>query len=93
LLPRVIIAENRFGVDAELIAKFARLRCRIKEVGIKYTARTYAEGKKVRWKDGLRAVYVIVKYGLFHRASYGTPVSPLQEDARFSLIDQRSAKS
>jgi hypothetical protein len=47
----------------------------------------------VRWKDGLRVVYVIVKYGLFHRASYGTPVSPLQEDARFSLIDQRSAKS
>jgi glycosyltransferase involved in cell wall biosynthesis len=93
LLPRVIIAENRFGVDAELIAKFARLRCRIKEVGIKYTARTYAERKKVRWKDGLRVVYVIVKYGLFHRASYGTPVSPLQEDARFSLIDQRSAKS
>jgi len=93
LLPRVTIAENRFGVDAELIAKFAKLRCRIKEVGIKYTARTYAEGKKVRWKDGLRAVYVIVKYGLFHRASYGTPVSPLQRDARFSLIDQRAAKS
>ena len=68
LLPRVTIAENRFGVDAELIAKFARLRCRIKEVGIKYNARTYAEGKKVRWKDGLRALYVILKYGLFERA-------------------------
>jgi hypothetical protein len=52
LLPRVIIAENRFGVDAELIAKFARLRCRIKEVGIKYTARTYAEGKKCGGKTG-----------------------------------------
>lgn len=68
LLPKVTIAENRFGVDAELIANFARLRCRIKEVGIKYNARTYAEGKKVRWKDGIRALYVILKYGLFGRA-------------------------
>ena len=68
LLPKVTIAENRFGVDAELIANFARLRCRIEEVGIKYNARTYAEGKKVRWKDGIRALYVILKYGLFGRA-------------------------
>jgi glycosyltransferase involved in cell wall biosynthesis len=67
LLPSVTIAENRFGVDAELIAKFARLRCRIKEVGINYNARTYAEGKKVGWKDGLRALYVILKYGMFDR--------------------------
>ena len=67
LLRGLTIRENRFGVDAELIAKFARLRCRIKEVGITYKARTYAEGKKVRWKDGLRAIYVILKYGLFDR--------------------------
>lgn len=67
LLLGLTIRENRFGVDAELIAKFARLRCRIKEVGITYNARTYAEGKKVRWKDGLRAIYVILKYGLFDR--------------------------
>jgi glycosyltransferase involved in cell wall biosynthesis len=67
LLRGLTIRENRFGVDAELIAKFARLRCRIKEVGITYNARTYAEGKKVRWKDGLRAIYVILKYGLFDR--------------------------
>ena len=65
LLRRVTIAENRFGVDAELVAKFARLPCRIQEVGVTYDARTYADGKKVRWKDGLRAVYVILKYGLF----------------------------
>ena len=67
LLRGLTIRENRFGVDAELIAKFARLRCRIKEVGITYNARTYAEGKKVRWKDGPRAIYVILKYGLFDR--------------------------
>jgi glycosyltransferase involved in cell wall biosynthesis len=69
LLPSVTIAENRFGVDAELVAKFARLRCRIREVGITYKARTYAEGKKVRFKDGVRALYVILKYGLFERRS------------------------
>jgi glycosyltransferase involved in cell wall biosynthesis len=68
LLPKMTIAENRFGVDAELIAKFARLRCRIDEVGIRYNARTYAEGKKVLLKDGLRALYVILKYGLFDSA-------------------------
>ena len=67
LLRRLTIRENRFGLDAELVAKFGRLRCRIKEVGITYRARTYAEGKKVRWKDGLRAIYVIMKYGLFER--------------------------
>jgi glycosyltransferase involved in cell wall biosynthesis len=67
LLEGLTISENRFGVDAELIAKFAGQRCRINEVGITYNARTYAEGKKVRWKDGLRAIYVILKYGLFHR--------------------------
>lgn len=68
LVRRVTIHENRFGVDAELIAKFAKLRCRINEVAITYNARTYAEGKKVCWKDGLRALYVIFKYGLFERA-------------------------
>src|ERR1700682_3447802 len=68
LVPGLTICENRFGVDAELIAKLARNRCRIHEVGITYTARTYAEGKKVRWKDGLRAIYVILKYNLFDRA-------------------------
>jgi glycosyltransferase involved in cell wall biosynthesis len=67
LVRRVTIDENRFGVDAELIAKFAKLRCRFKEVEITYNARTYAEGKKVCWKDGLRALYVIFKYGLFER--------------------------
>jgi glycosyltransferase involved in cell wall biosynthesis len=70
LLPNVTIDENRFGVDAELIAKFARLRCRIGKVGIRYNARTYAEGKKVGWKDGLRALYVILKYGFFEPLRY-----------------------
>jgi hypothetical protein len=69
LLPGLTICENRFGVDAELVAKFARNRCRISEVEITYQARTYAEGKKVGWRDGLRAIYVILKYNLFERGN------------------------
>jgi glycosyltransferase involved in cell wall biosynthesis len=56
--------ENGFGVEGEITAKLARMRCRIYEVGISYQGRTYAEGKKVTWKDGLRAIYAIVRYNL-----------------------------
>ncbi len=60
------IEENRFGFEPEVTAKLARLpNIRIYEVGISYYGRTYAEGKKINWKDGVRAVYCILKYGLF----------------------------
>ena len=61
------IEENRFGVEPEIIAKLARTSCRIYEVGISYSGRTYAEGKKINWKDGVRAIYAIVKYNLGQR--------------------------
>jgi glycosyltransferase involved in cell wall biosynthesis len=64
LIKSIRIEEDRFGVEPEIIAKLARTGCRIYEVGISYSGRTYAEGKKINWKDGLRAIYVIVKYGL-----------------------------
>ncbi len=58
--------EKRFGFEPEVTAKIARIpNVRIYEVGISYYGRTYAEGKKINWKDGLRAIYCIVKYGLF----------------------------
>ena len=57
------IEENRFGVEPELTAKVAKLRLRIYEVPVSYRGRTYAEGKKIGWKDGVRAIYSIVKYG------------------------------
>jgi glycosyltransferase involved in cell wall biosynthesis len=57
--------ENGFGVEGEITAKLAKTPCRIYEVGISYKGRTYAEGKKVSWKDGLRAIYAIVRYNLF----------------------------
>jgi glycosyltransferase involved in cell wall biosynthesis len=67
VLERVSTEEDRFGVEPELTAKVARLKVRIYEVGISYYGRTYEEGKKIGWRDGVRALYVILKYGLFRR--------------------------
>ncbi len=60
------LKENRFGFEPEVTAKIARIPgIRIYEVGISYYGRTYAEGKKINWKDGLRAIYCILKYNVF----------------------------
>jgi len=59
------IQEDRFGFEPEITAKIARMKCRIYEVGIAYSGRTYEEGKKIGWKDGVRALWCIIKYGLF----------------------------
>ncbi len=67
LIKSIRIEEDRFGVEPEIIAKLARAGCRIYEVGISYNGRTYREGKKVNWKDGIRAIYAIVKYNLERR--------------------------
>jgi glycosyltransferase involved in cell wall biosynthesis len=67
VIKSIQIEEDRFGVEPEIIAKLARTGCRIYEVGISYSGRTYAEGKKVNWRDGLRAIYAIVKYNLGRR--------------------------
>lgn len=64
LIKSIEIEEDRFGVEPEIIAKLAGRGCRIYEVGISYSGRTYAEGKKITWKDGVYAVYAIVKYNL-----------------------------
>ena len=65
IIQRVDIRENRFGFEPEVTAKLARSGCRIYEVGISYSGRTYAEGKKIGWKDGVRAMWCIVRYNLF----------------------------
>jgi glycosyltransferase involved in cell wall biosynthesis len=60
------LKENRFGFEPEVTAKIARIpKIRIYEVGISYYGRTYEDGKKIGWKDGFRAIYCILKYGLF----------------------------
>ena len=65
-LDGIELVENRFGFEPEFTAKIARRGLSIYEVGISYDGRTYQEGKKINWKDGVRAIYVILKYGLFH---------------------------
>ncbi len=68
IIDRLELKENRFGFEPEFTAKVARLKCPIYEVGISYYGRTYDEGKKINWRDGFRAIYVIFKYGLFYRS-------------------------
>ena len=62
ILKKIKIQENRFGFEPEITIKIAQLGCRIYEVGISYSGRTYDEGKKISWKDGLRAIWCILKY-------------------------------
>ncbi len=64
IIQGITIEENRFGFEPEITAKIAKLGCRIYEVGISYYGRTYNEGKKIGWKDGVRAIYCIVKYNM-----------------------------
>ena len=64
IIQGIIIEENRFGFEPEITAKIAKLKCRIFEVGISYYGRTYEEGKKIGWKDGVRALYCIFKYNI-----------------------------
>ena len=67
IIKKINLKEKRFGFEPEVTAKIARLKnIRIYEVGISYYGRTYEDGKKINWKDGIRAIYSIIKYGLFH---------------------------
>jgi len=63
LIKSILIEENGFGVEPEIVSKLAKVGCRIFEVGISYYGRTYEEGKKIGWRDGFRALYAIIKYG------------------------------
>ena len=67
VIQSINIRENRFGFEPEVTAKVAKMNLRIYEVGISYYGRTYDEGKKIGWKDGVRAVYCILKYNLWSR--------------------------
>jgi len=68
IIQGIKLQENRFGFEPEITAKISRLKdIRIYEIGISYYGRTYQEGKKINWKDGFRAIYCIIKYGLFSK--------------------------
>jgi hypothetical protein len=64
VLQKITIEEDRFGFEPEITAKVAKLDVPIYEVGISYYGRTYAEGKKIGWRDGFRALWAICKYNL-----------------------------
>jgi len=64
VVDQVVIEEDRFGFEPEITAKVARLGVPIYEVGISYYGRTYSDGKKIGWRDGVRAIYAIMKYNL-----------------------------
>lgn len=68
ILEQITVEEDRFGFEPEVTAKVSRLNCRIYEVGISYYGRTYAEGKKIGWRDGVRALIAIMKFNLFKRS-------------------------
>lgn len=67
VIEQIALKENRFGIEPELTAKVARLGVRIYEVPVSYSGRTYAEGKKINWKDGFSALRCIVQYNLLAR--------------------------
>jgi glycosyltransferase involved in cell wall biosynthesis len=64
IVQKITIEEDRFGFEPEITAKVAKSRCRIYEVGISYSGRTYEEGKKIGWRDGVRAIWCILKYNI-----------------------------
>ncbi|HSM09510.1 MAG TPA: glycosyltransferase family 2 protein [Gemmatimonadota bacterium] len=76
VLDGLVIEERGFGVEPELTAKVALGGWRVYEVGVSYSGRTYAEGKKIGWKDGIRAIYCILKYGLLRRGRRQRPSRP-----------------
>ncbi len=83
VIQSILIEEDRFGFEPEITAKIARAGWRVHEVGISYDGRTYAEGKKINWKDGLRALWCIGRYGL----TMSVPSTPEREPARFAEAD------
>ena len=66
ILSKVVIKSDRFGFEPEITAKFAKLKCRIYEVPISYSGRGYGEGKKITWKDGLAALFHVIRFRLFN---------------------------
>jgi glycosyltransferase involved in cell wall biosynthesis len=67
VIHKIQIKENRFGFEPEITAKIARAKVRIYEVGISYTGRTYDEGKKIGWRDGIRALWCVCKYNFWSK--------------------------
>jgi glycosyltransferase involved in cell wall biosynthesis len=83
VIQSIRLEENRFGFEPEITVKIARRHLRVYEVGISYSGRTYAEGKKIGWKDGVRAIWCLTKYGLkIPRSGDPETVSQVERESR-----------
>jgi hypothetical protein len=65
VIKKIEIESSRFGFEPEITAKVAKMGCRVYEVPISYFGRDYSEGKKINWRDGIAAIYWIIKFNLF----------------------------
>jgi glycosyltransferase involved in cell wall biosynthesis len=96
VIQSIPIEEDRFGFEPEITVKLAKRRLRIYEVGISYWGRTYEEGKKIGWKDGLRAVWCLLKYSVKEPAAVrkaameSSPSSPARSEFPASAVDRRA---
>jgi glycosyltransferase involved in cell wall biosynthesis len=94
VLEQITVEESRFGFEPEITAKVAKLRCRIYEVGISYAGRTYEEGKKIGWKDGVRALWCILKYNLTRPRprphAHARPTAAISASPPVTVVEQES---
>ena len=67
IISKIVLTEKRFGFEPEVVIKVARLRCPIYQVSVSYSGRTYEQGKKIKWEDGVRALWCVFKYGILRR--------------------------
>jgi len=85
VIQSIPLEEDRFGFEPEITVKVARRKLRIYEVGISYSGRTYEEGKKIGWKDGVRALYCLVKYSLKEPRAEAAPVQAASAPDRSTI--------
>ena len=85
VIQSIPLEEDRFGFEPEITVKVARRKLRIYEVGISYSGRTYEEGKKIGWKDGVRALYCLVKYSLKEPRAKAAPVQAASAPDRSTI--------
>lgn len=88
IIQSIKLEQNRFGFEPEITVKIARMKLRIYEVGISYSGRTYEEGKKIGWKDGVKALWCILKYSIKTPRSQYKPVDKSAQTAAGNVLDQ-----
>jgi hypothetical protein len=91
VIQSIPVEENRFGFEPEITVKVAKRHLRIYEVGISYWGRTYEEGKKIGWKDGVRALWCLLKYSIKERAVPFQPANAAEESAQEARHKQASS--